>query len=420
MKKLLLIGSILSLSIIFLGVIAMNSFSRNDSRCVSIPKINFSIVDSNAQKALNDFNSIRSLDETMGIILDNTNFTVLSQEQLTEYNQKNSDQGRQALAINIEEFMPNRIKEFGKLIETGAEIYFYGNDLDLPYILSSIGLKDNQEALYSKYKEVYTPMKEEWNVIGFKNGKIILESRVRSTDLDGNFIQVSLNNFIHSILHNILSTENLTEQPKSSFEALSYGSDTIVASAYNQNSYVYSNNILRGQLNVDWILFHNTRSDNDPNYDYFYMRNNVELNAYNHATSRNIETEHKLPFSSDNMLDWGPKATSSASGSIAVSLPWSVSWNFTPGDETMKINLSGGQTTDQLNWKLFKGGYWPYHNYEYPMPIPSRLQPGTAWASASSGGSNLAAITITNTAKVRLGITDLNLSMPSRSIFYSY
>ena len=414
MKKSFSLGFILSLIIISVGAIAINYFPRNNSIYVSTPQISFSIVDSNAQKALNDFNSARSLDETMGTILDNTNFTILTQEQLIEYNQKINDQGRKTLAINVEEFIPNTLKEFVRLIETGAEIYLYGNDL--PYILSSIGIKDNQEALYSKHNEVYTPLKEEWNVIGFKNGKIILKSRVMSADLDGNFIQVSLNNFIHSILHNILSTENVTEQPKSSLETLSYGSDTIVASEYNQNSYVYANDILRGQLNVDWILFHNTKSDNDPNYDYFYIRNNVELNAYNGASSRNIETEHKLPFSSDNMIDWGPNVTYSSSGSISVSLPWSA-WDFTSGDETMRINLSGGQTTDQLNWKLFKGGYWPFHNFEYSMPVPSRLQPGTAWASL---GSHLAAITVNNKAKVMLGSTNLNLIMPSKSIVYTY
>ena len=88
-------------------------------------------------------------------------------------------------------------------------------------------------------------------------------------------------------------------------------STTIVKSGFNYRSYLTSS----VYANMDFILYRDL-SELDPIYDYFAVKTNVYTSGM--STSR-IETEHRLPFSSDELIDYGPGDISKA-GTVSVSL----------------------------------------------------------------------------------------------------
>lgn len=380
------------------------------------------IVDKNGQEAIDNLYALIGVDETTNEELLNRvthpSISTFSSSQLEFDFRSNTPQ---IIAINIDEATNNRIDLFS-LIDRNAEVYFYGDNYKIEALLNQY--KARQDTPRSKrVHEIEKGTLEESietlsnkppfeNLVGFKNGELISSNRIRVVDENGNFIDPPTYTFIHSILS--------TQQENSFTPYSDYGSDTIVWSKMNMNDSFYANNqsgqsLLRGRLNVDLLLLKNVNSNDNPDYDYFYIRNNAEVTSANVGHMKNIEVEHSLPFAVDDILQWGPAATTT-SGQITVGLPWSISWQFTAASESMKIVTDGGQTTDRVYWKLFKPGIFPFHNTEYTMPSPSRIQPGTAW---SSWGSSLAAINVKNTAKLEYALSEYTLEI-SENVRYYY
>lgn len=304
------------------------------------------------------------------------------------------------------------------IISNGREVFIFGENLDTEKISkftpSRIADYTREKELKEALNEVINDKEESWNLVGYVDGEPKFFSNIQSYTFDGKKKAI----YEDVILQEISQHEKDNSQESASL--LSYGTDTIITSGYNLNSSLYrddanGNSILRARLNADYILKRNITEDQDPKYDYLYLRNNVELTSYSSVTSlETIDIDHNLKYpSSDNILDWGPDSTNNVNGnSITVGLPWSVSWTFTPSTESTDISVSGGQTSDALHWSVYNEAST---GLRYPLGNPTRIQPGTAWASTGT----LAAINMDNSAKVKYGTTDYYLNI-YKQIDYDY
>ncbi|MFF2889684.1 hypothetical protein [Paenibacillus sp. NPDC057967] len=371
--------------------------------------LQITLIDSENDDLLVSLKELSSVDESFSKISDYLHRIDVNDDKKFKIN--NSNDG--IFIYNISEFRENINRVF-PMIESGANLYFYGEDSLIKLVLQHY---DDEQTVTKNLKEIDTSLAEnnpQYNLISFKDKKLVLNASINVFDLEGTILETPASSFVHSILLNIKSSNESTVSP------LNYGSDTIVWNPGDivDSTYVVNASnqpILRGKLLSQMILFQNTRSDTDPNYDYFYLRNNVETTSYNSGLMKNAEANHILPFPADQLLSWGPSATTTSS-LITVGLPWNVSWAFTVSPDTMKITNSGDSATKNIHWKLFKPGIFPFHNTEYTMPSPSRIQPGIAWSSA---GSSLAGINVINKAKLEFGTSTYTMQN-SRNIRYNY
>lgn len=273
------------------------------------------------------------------------------------------------------------ISKLKNSIHSGDEVYFFGDDLGSEEFSSTMELDTPELSVQDKKAEgTDSPIIEEkWNLIGFKDGSPTYYSKIQSVTDDGEKMGITTDIILQEI-------EN-SKKVESVISPLDYSSDTTVASGYNLNDTLYSNSMERARINADWILKQNTRNDNDPNYDYFYLRNNVQLSCPYSSGScakfREIKVNHDLNHPvADNILDWGPDSVNNINGSnITVGLPWAVAWQFVPSNDSTDIKVSGGQATDKLQWIVENRNLT---GIKYDLANPTRIQPGTAWSSSGT------------------------------------
>ncbi|MBM6998090.1 hypothetical protein IM700_020690 [Paenibacillus sp. DXFW5] len=333
------------------------------------------------------------------------------------YNEEIPQDNFDAIVISWEKAESN-MNILQNIISNGREVFVFGENLDSNKISKFTPSRITDQAREKESKEemneVINDKEESWNLIGYVDGEPKFFSNIQSYTYEGK----------KKALYEDVVLQEISQFGKDNAEdiasILSYGTDTIITSGYNLNSSLYrddanGNSILRATLNADYILKRNTTEDQDPKYDYLYLRNNVELTSYSTVTSlETIDIDHSLKYpSSDNILDWGPDSTNNANGnSITVGLPWAVSWSFTPSNVSTDISVSGGQTSDSLHWSVYNEAFT---GLRYSLGNPTRIQPGTAWASTGS----LASINMDNSAKVKYGTTDYYLSI-YKQIEYDY
>ena len=165
----------------------------------------------------------------------------------------------------------NNIK---KLITEGNEIYIYGSALKATTlkILFELNKKTNSDD-----KGKVNPINDEQtlNIIGFKNGQINYTGSIILEDNKGNKLTPTADIYMQDILrHKEKSklkpvSKTMTDSKNNNkVSILSYSTDTIVQSSYNNTTTFYANDawnnpILRASLNTDWILKRNTANDSD-------------------------------------------------------------------------------------------------------------------------------------------------------------
>lgn len=145
---------------------------------------------------------------------------------------------------------------------------------------------------------------------------------------------------------------------------------SIVQSGFNYRSY-YCNNY----INMDYLLYRDY-DEQDPNYDYFAIKTNVS--AYG-GLAKEIDVEHRLPYLSDELIDYGPYDINRA-GSVSVGLDLgggSLSYSFDVGGGPT-IDATYNSSVDYCTWKITK--YWFFGSY-----LNNQLfKPGSSWASTGT------------------------------------
>ena len=153
---------------------------------------------------------------------------------------------------------------------------------------------------------------------------------------------------------------------------------TIIQSSFNHvvwaNTYFY--------INVDYMLYKDD-AESDISHDYFALRTNVTGCTDNgYDTCREIQVKHQLIHSSDNVTDYVPKDTSSATN-VNVSLSYGPSASASIG---FSFGSGAGPTIDStytpneklVEWKVSK--YWFFgSNFTGDM-----FSFGSSWATRVS------------------------------------
>jgi len=165
---------------------------------------------------------------------------------------------------------------------------------------------------------------------GSQTGEYIIASFANEIYIGTNadFITVSINNFCNTLI-----------MPMA----------TIVASGYDYRTYATPTAF----INMDYLLYKDN-AETDPNYDYFAVKSNVTAEG---ALCSSISTKHSLPYTSDEMIDYGPGDITNA-GSISVSIglgtDWgggSLSYSFDVGGSP-SIDATYSASSDYCNWDI--------------------------------------------------------------------
>ncbi|MGB8452485.1 MAG: hypothetical protein WCD89_09140 [Anaerocolumna sp.] len=393
---------------IILGVIASLILNGTTSSAFSINKLNQD----------NSKNNIIIIDEDyFDSIKDKINVNILDRNNIIPYtNIDNESTGERIYGVNYNDFSSkeNVKKQAKQLIDDDENVYLYGQDLDIQVIENQLdididGYDAKEEA--AKGGDISPIQESKWNIIGIENGTATYFAHLQSYDYDDNAIEPKLDTYIDVIAN---GKDNL--KGNTSDIAILSANETVY-SEYDLNDYLYKddqwgNSILRAQLNADYIMYQNLSEDSDDTYDYFYLKNNVELytNSGKGCTGNNITVTHTLPFSSDELEDWGP-TSSSDDDTFTVSLPWGVAWTFN-AYSNIDIETSGSQANDTVTYEAYNHslmGYYPFDDDNV------RIQPGTAWASTGT----YAGINTEASAEVDYGVNTYSLSL-SDDIRYQY
>jgi len=321
------------------------------------------------------------------------------------------------IAINEKDLYKNKLLLDKVNSNEGNLIYIYGNDIDIDKLNSHLKLESNDEkAEDTKKKGKEKDFKEtKWDVVGICNGEICYFGNINSFDFEGNKKKkIEVDTFIDRFLSH---KESLSQQDNEISTRSIVGNK--VKSEYNLDDTLYRDNawgdsILRAELNADYVLYKDTEHDDDDKYDYFYITNNVQIDAKNDkgCSAKYLEVDHSTRYSSDEIEGWGPEEQKvSGSEYITVGLPWSVSYTFFP-NQGYTLDCDGSLRYDEVHWKARNKGYLGDLVFEDDQV---RIKPGTAWASTGT----LAAMDIEDTATVQYGNNTYTLEI-YKGVKYDY
>ncbi len=127
----------------------------------------------------------------------------------------------------------------------------------------------------------------------------------------------------------------------------------IVKSGFNYRSYLTSS----AYANMDFLLYRDY-DEEDPNYDYFAIKTNICTTGQ--LTAR-IQAEHRLPYDSDELIDYGPGDITRAS---SVSVGLDLGSGYGGGSLSYSFDVGGGPTInasyyagdDYCTWDISR--YW--------------------------------------------------------------
>lgn len=149
---------------------------------------------------------------------------------------------------------------------------------------------------------------------------------------------------------------------------------SVVKSGFNYRSY------LTGSIyaNMDFLLYRDF-NEYDPNYDYFAIKTNICTVG---QSTIKIEAEHRMAYSADEMIDYGPGDISRA-GSVSVGLDLgsgygggSLSYTFDVGGGP-SIDASFYAASDYCTWNITR--YWLFGDL-----VNELFCLGSSWASTGT------------------------------------
>ncbi len=308
-------------------------------------------------------------------------------------------------------------KKVKNYILLGGYTIIYGDDLDISNLEKSLDVNiENLVIDNTKFNGTVTATSEK-DIIVFHN--VVIETAIQiDIEKEKKKIKPKDDIFIQTIMQYLDDSLNSVETIEYTTRAAS-SSDSIVKSGYNIKSYCYRPNnsgvqVLRGEINVDWILYKNN-NETDLTYDYFYIEDNVEAIAYPNSGCNlyGINVTHALKYSSDNLISWGPVSNNNSSQwSFGLGVPWGITLGFTSGTENIDIKTTGSQINDTVTWQATDS---VVVFGDYPMDNPTRIIPVSAWASTGS----LAGIQLNNSAVLRYGTETIDLPC-NISVIYGY
>ncbi|MVO98806.1 hypothetical protein [Paenibacillus lutrae] len=314
----------------------------------------------------------RDSDETIKKIKEMYNFDKITLSTLKQNNFTIKHSEDSIIVVSFENISSNKdlLNNIINEINKQNLVYIYGKGFTTQDVEQLTGLKIEKR---SKEKLEESSVKnQEWQYLGVGkevDGKFNFDfGQVTYKEADGTYIIPDDSFILQSVINSNKRLELKNEKNK--LAPTGYGDDPIVTrDSLSKDGYAF--NELKANLSVDWFL--HKASDNDAEYDYFYLEDSVELNGYNgYTTGYDLKTWHSLPSASDIIKDWGPDSNSGST--FAVSLPWGVQWQFST-NAAISLTTEGSQADDKVFWNVDER--W----YQYGISLPLRIRPGTAWAS---------------------------------------
>ncbi|PYI56604.1 hypothetical protein [Paenibacillus flagellatus] len=162
-------------------------------------------------------------------------------------------------------------------------------------------------------------------------------------------------------------------------------------------------------LRSDWSLYRNYSYDSAPNYDLFYVKDQVRLDTFNGAAGTKLETYHQLPYhQKDDIVGWAPYNSSIGTTSgewrhFPVRLPWNVSWTSSNYGPISFYSEKMQFTPESIYWNASQFG------------SSVTFVPGTAWNSYYTYVN----VDLTHAGSVRLNGTDYYFTI-RRNVVYDY
>lgn len=295
------------------------------------------------------------------------------------------------IALPLEEVEKN--SDLNKLarnaLNTGKKVYIYGAGLTIEKFEKLLGLEKMTAEVYpanvdpKEYANQKKPAlgfgnKEEIDVIGYTTDK----NAPNQIFLGGIEVypvnEVKPHMYLQAILENEISTQKAISQGLSGTQksaAVSFFKPNVAKAASEQirtfpsnTEYLYdsSTGVLKGRIYSDIILYQDL-TEKDPTYDNFTVRDNVQINSYNGASTQGSLFDHDIPYDTDEIFDWKPGDTSSQS-SWSVSIPWGISYSWS-SSSSYPIDEQGDYALDYGRWVINSDP----NNYYF--------QPSTAWNS---------------------------------------
>lgn len=150
---------------------------------------------------------------------------------------------------------------------------------------------------------------------------------------------------------------------------------TIVRSKYNIIAYAYTPyGALAGQTTTDYTLYRNF-NETDSTYDYFRIEDVTQVQGYNGFTGYSLNVKHDIPFSSDEIRDWGPLSSSSSPYTISLGYPWNITFTF---------NMTGNPSVTNTASLANNWTNWYVTNRLTRNLNGVIFRPQTAWASTGT------------------------------------
>ena len=252
-------------------------------------------------------------------------------------------------------------------LSKGQKIYLYGPGITINDFMNLLGINKEQskEELEKKQNAKFQSENVKYNVIGYSSDGSLYLATIGSEN------EILPYMYLRAILDDQIESLNKTQPTSMASGAIINNDIQLVKSANNINIYTYYLDTLMGQINADWYLYRNL-SESETDYDYFSVRDNVEVTAYNLASIDELWVDHDIPADIDHIQDWGPEDNTSSS--FQVSLPMGISWQFNTNGDVV-VDEQGSQTLDYGRWEL------SYKFGTTAMPNPTRFEPGTEWKS---------------------------------------
>ncbi|KGG80872.1 hypothetical protein Y919_03765 [Caloranaerobacter azorensis H53214] len=263
-----------------------------------------------------------------------------------------------------------------KAYEQNKKIYLYGE----------LTLKDYSEVMglwrFGKYVDIYSSGSKK-----IKNNKkvfMFFGNKFEQNEIQ-NVVALSKNEAMSGLIASI-DKDKLGSYNKNLFlkailddvmpnSKVSVLSNTVRKSEFNFKTY----NTYGGYVVMDYTLYQET-DETDSTYDYFSIRTNLMLEGEGKGIA--IDVEHNLPFSSDELLEYGPESTEDKSqievsvgygdGGPSGSLSYIINMSSKPN-----INTTASLTDDRVSWRCKKTLFGGFIDGQ-------RFSPASTWASTES------------------------------------
>lgn len=215
--------------------------------------------------------------------------------------------------------------------------------------------------LKKKSNKLLTEKEDKYDIIGYTldgNAKhrlfastiAVYEEKKKSIPTEAHYMREILDNLSYVIDQ---SAQETTTKSSIGFmklnKAYAAGNNVIVATAPQRYSAsAYDGGVLAGKTITDWTLEQN-KDETVSNYDFFLVKDNTQIYDYNGYWSKELLTDHDIPYDSDYIQDWGPSDSSSSPYTIQIGFPWAVSFQFSMSSDP-DVDEQGSLDLDYARW----------------------------------------------------------------------